>query len=84
MKYESVRGFVGTKNWTISHSLEESDRIKHFEDKFNEMQGASSKMQGAFSKMQDEINDIGGITMVPFVKNAATQVLLRLIGEQPK
>ena len=84
MKYESVRGFVGTKNWTISHSLEESDRIKHFEDKFNEMQGASSKMQGAFSKMQDEIDDIGGITMVPFVKNTATQVLLRLIGEQPK
>lgn len=84
LKYESVRGFVGTKNWTIIHSLEESDRIKHLEDKFNEMQGAFSKMQDEIDEMQDEIDDIGGITMVPFVKNAAAQVLLRLIGEQPK
>ena len=61
----------------IIHSLEESHRIKYLEDKFNEM-------QWAFSKMQDEIDDIGGITMFPFVKNAAAQVLLHLIGEQPE
>ena len=35
LKYESVRGFVGTKKWTIIRRLEESDRIKHLEDKFN-------------------------------------------------
>ncbi len=74
LRMEEVRGQVGSKNWTVVFESGEGAAIKSLRDAVDSMK---AEYENKFQVVED-------ITVVPFVRNVAAQILLFLVGAQPK
>ena len=68
--YGTVPGSVGTKTWTVIHESNDSETL--------------SALVTKVDKMQRQLDAVGSIVVITYIRNTSAQVLLFLIGQQPK
>jgi hypothetical protein len=81
MQMEEVRGQVGSKKWTVVFESGEAAAIKSLTETVKSLKETVDSMKAEFNKKFDVVEDI---TVVPFVRNVVAQILLYLVGAQPK
>jgi hypothetical protein len=81
MQMEEVRGQVGSKKWTVVHESGEAAAIKSLKETVESLKETVDSMKAEFNRKFDVVEDI---TVVPFVRNVVAQILLYLVGAQPK